>query len=470
MGDVRVLDEQGVTHVFPDGSTPEMIAKAMNVKPPQASQQQTLDPSQPAMQPISMVDRFKNAISSPANYAAAVKENAQQIPRFASAVAQDVKGMVGSPGAVAKTIAGPAFNVDDIKRLYSMAKGHDAPEPEFLDRIGGSLGINTQGVKESAEKGDLAGVVGHAALPVAATTATGESKPGADVAASMVNPAKEAFNRAKRIDATAALDAALPASSGVDVAKTFATPDVIQRIRETASRNGITEPTADNLKKSVDAAVVENRVAFRKYLDPVATEPATVPLMSPRVKSKLISNIEINNPDVAARIKSGETNLGDLDVIRQRINQDTKYPTNNSTETAMNQALKDVAGKIRERLYPAVEEANGLPADTLKNLKAEEGKFMQLQPLTDKYAAQISKYASKEETRGMLEKLSGGGRGAMGATIGSTLGATLGHVAMGPEGAAAGASIGGVAGRFIASREGKLAESSRLMRAVFGQN
>ncbi len=33
-GEVRVQDEQGNTHVFPDGSTPEMIAKAMGVKPP----------------------------------------------------------------------------------------------------------------------------------------------------------------------------------------------------------------------------------------------------------------------------------------------------------------------------------------------------------------------------------------------------------------------------------------------------
>jgi hypothetical protein len=37
MGDIRVQDEQGNVHVFPDGSTPEMIAKAMNVKPPSSA-------------------------------------------------------------------------------------------------------------------------------------------------------------------------------------------------------------------------------------------------------------------------------------------------------------------------------------------------------------------------------------------------------------------------------------------------
>lgn len=34
MPDIRVQDEQGTVHVFPDGSTPEMISQALGVKPP----------------------------------------------------------------------------------------------------------------------------------------------------------------------------------------------------------------------------------------------------------------------------------------------------------------------------------------------------------------------------------------------------------------------------------------------------
>lgn len=40
MPDIRVQDEQGTIHVFPDGSTPDMIAKALNVRPPAASKPQ----------------------------------------------------------------------------------------------------------------------------------------------------------------------------------------------------------------------------------------------------------------------------------------------------------------------------------------------------------------------------------------------------------------------------------------------
>src|ERR1700736_5124912 len=36
MPEIRVEDTQGVVHVFPDGSTPEMIASALGVKPPNA--------------------------------------------------------------------------------------------------------------------------------------------------------------------------------------------------------------------------------------------------------------------------------------------------------------------------------------------------------------------------------------------------------------------------------------------------
>lgn len=43
MADIRVQDEQGNIHVFPDGSTPEMISQAMNVKPPSSTQRGIMD-------------------------------------------------------------------------------------------------------------------------------------------------------------------------------------------------------------------------------------------------------------------------------------------------------------------------------------------------------------------------------------------------------------------------------------------
>lgn len=50
MPDIRVTDEQGTVHVFPDGSTPEMIAKALNVEPPSAEASSIASLPNPAME------------------------------------------------------------------------------------------------------------------------------------------------------------------------------------------------------------------------------------------------------------------------------------------------------------------------------------------------------------------------------------------------------------------------------------
>jgi hypothetical protein len=139
------------------------------------------DPNQPGMQPLGTMGQIRQAFSSPAAYAESVKRNAGQIPKFAAAVAEDVKGAATSPS----TYLGPSIGggIDAIKTLYQAAKdGHFQAEPEFLDRLGGALGINTQGVREAAAKGDLAGVVGHGALPVVGAVALTENKPVAKLA------------------------------------------------------------------------------------------------------------------------------------------------------------------------------------------------------------------------------------------------------------------------------------------------
>lgn len=51
--DIRVQDEQGNIHVFPDGSTPEMISKVMNVKPPAAAP--ATPPQKPFFQRMGLV-------------------------------------------------------------------------------------------------------------------------------------------------------------------------------------------------------------------------------------------------------------------------------------------------------------------------------------------------------------------------------------------------------------------------------
>lgn len=79
MPEVRVTDEQGVQHVFPDGSTPEMISKAMNLKP---STNQT-----PAAEP-NLADKALTPAGDLGTYAGATRD-----------AILDVAGKFNSPGA-----------------------------------------------------------------------------------------------------------------------------------------------------------------------------------------------------------------------------------------------------------------------------------------------------------------------------------------------------------------------------------
>jgi hypothetical protein len=59
MPEIRVEDEQGTVHVFPDGSTPDMIAKVMNVKPPSTMVDQS-KPTQFELDRRSTLEKFRD--------------------------------------------------------------------------------------------------------------------------------------------------------------------------------------------------------------------------------------------------------------------------------------------------------------------------------------------------------------------------------------------------------------------------
>lgn len=137
---------------------------------------QTLDPKQEGMQPAanySLWDRVKSLVPQSNSYGESVGQNVKQIKDFHGALASDVKDMATSPS----TYLGPAVSggVDAAKQLYGMfSRGSMMPPPGeggvSLKSIGGNVGVNTQGVEDESNKGNLAGVLGHAALPLGLVT------------------------------------------------------------------------------------------------------------------------------------------------------------------------------------------------------------------------------------------------------------------------------------------------------------
>lgn len=117
---------------------------------------------------------------------------------------------------------------------------------------------------------------------------------------------------------------------------------------------------------------------YRKYLDPVADTKAQLPEMTPKIKTALVNKVAINNPEVAGRMQSGETTLGDLDTIRQVANSSSQamFKQTGGMPTEMNRGFQNAAGAIRGVLYPAIEQAHGLEPGSLTPIKLLQGDLM----------------------------------------------------------------------------------------------
>lgn len=204
MPDIRVQDEQGIVHVFPDGSTPEMIAKAMNVKPPrggvdipdaiaQARQQiipNELKPSERAMQqtmggPPMFVDVPKGSKESfetagQKGYATGAKVG-MALPIAPAAVF--------APGPTALALAGGSaggYIGSNLGEAGARAFGASPYDAETASDVGGALGGLVGGVFGPKAFTATKGVVGNALrTPYGPTTGASALKPGVKAVASI---------------------------------------------------------------------------------------------------------------------------------------------------------------------------------------------------------------------------------------------------------------------------------------------
>lgn len=187
MPDVRVQDEQGTVHVFPDGSTPEMIAKAMNVKLPSAELQ---PPDAIAQSRAQMASRVHpTTFISPGKDAAPITSPFSE-QKINQALPQ-VPGMVKNIRKGALQAGGAAFGGE----FGSLAKGL----PWFIRMMAGASGAGV-----GAGAGTLAGGGSpQEALSTAAGT-TMASAPLSGIAEAVANPETQNYLASKlRYPATA---------------------------------------------------------------------------------------------------------------------------------------------------------------------------------------------------------------------------------------------------------------------------
>ena len=157
-GEIRVDDEKGTTHVFPDGSTPEMIAKAMGVKV--AGSTPTATPVGGNMRPLTEQEQMETTYPVGAK-GETIGENVHNLARNAFTGAygvlrhplDTVGGMVKSvlPAPVEKA----AFGTETPNPLQSTYEGLNTRPGETLSIMAGQAAVMAP-VSEIAGKGTRA--------------------------------------------------------------------------------------------------------------------------------------------------------------------------------------------------------------------------------------------------------------------------------------------------------------------------
>ena len=174
MPEIRVQDEHGNIHVFPDGSTPEMISQAMGLQKP-APAVNYLSPEN--------LNRVKNMNAQPTQFEnenhGVMRQFAHGLTKYLPAVGGMAGGVLGAgaglpsgPGAVATGVGGAALGGgagESTRQLLDRAMGFNAPQTS----MDAAKGIGTEGAKQGAYElgGQGIGILGRKLAPSLARAA-----------------------------------------------------------------------------------------------------------------------------------------------------------------------------------------------------------------------------------------------------------------------------------------------------------
>lgn len=187
MADIQVVDEKGNTHIFPDGSTPEMIAKALNVQAPSQQPQSSWSVS--------------SVLSGTSPLHQAIDRAAQTEPVDTSSVGGFAKSVANNLGAGATRIFSPlAHPIDAAAGIGQTVNAAIDPqarvdmatkmvEPFVRNPSGEAIAAIPQAVLAFAGRGETPpeGNAAQAVQKVAGKTATAVGNAAQDAGTGLIN-------------------------------------------------------------------------------------------------------------------------------------------------------------------------------------------------------------------------------------------------------------------------------------------
>ena len=145
---VRVTDEQGTIHVFPDGSTPEMISKAMKLKPKLSAESKSAATVSASPSPFSL-EGVKGRLMTARDKAVNL------LPTIGGTVGGLIGGAAGfesGPGAVLAAGAGAAAGGGAGEAARQGLTEHFHPEDKKMTPKEAATGIGKQALEQGGVK------------------------------------------------------------------------------------------------------------------------------------------------------------------------------------------------------------------------------------------------------------------------------------------------------------------------------
>lgn len=370
MPEIRVTDEQGNTHVFPDGSTPEMIAQVLKVKPPSAQA------TAPAEQP-GIVQRFQDTFD----------KAAQSEPIDTKSAGGFVRSFANNLGAGATRIFTPLVHPLDAAvgagKMLAAGLGDTGAQHDVASNMVRPFVQNPSGEAVAAIPQAVLMAAGAGEAPTAARTVEAAT-PAGGVADAAVNLAKTTGAKflPSLVDGppeSLITRAVKPGKNNVgwnaDIQK------AVPLMKSAEQQLG--KPIA-GIDDALDAAKLAKKDIWQQYqarLGPAAAQGAVIDgnAIADAMVSAIDKRTAIQNPGLVARVqKTADTYRQPIPIdvaedFLQSANKDlnTYYVKNkvgrqvaeNDPETASTVAEAEA---LRSQLYSKLEQISGPGAAQLK--------------------------------------------------------------------------------------------------------
>jgi hypothetical protein len=323
------------------------------------------------------------------------------VSRFAAGAfdaAKAFKPSIPEPSDIALSAFGPFNPIKQIRNMYEgykRARAAGQPIPSSIaEGAAGTFGINAPGVRERAQRGDIAGIAGEAAVPIAATLS-------AEPAARAVGAAREAIRPAQQAAAesvVAPLTFEGGGETGADVRSGINPNRALTRepgmagskrtLAGTPESPGKISQRVTELKTAANQ-ILDNHQYGDTQLDAGAHIDAAIDNAIARAEKIAGGTERLENLRQALRTKYGATQgtpreMNDLASDIQKGASDLgAFKNTQPIEASAASAMRDAARRIRNNVNEVVPEAaelNSRMADLLDaqsgvthNLNAERG-------------------------------------------------------------------------------------------------